>query len=143
MRNRPEPEDIFLNSVKSMIENLLINNPNYKSDYYFNGGEDTLDTLKLMNDTQDRARYILKKIKEWDHLVKPFEEKIKDLPHVPKGEIYNEEEEKKIKEIVGELERKIESDAKFCDLNDCPSTPYMDGVCFLATQTIKFINNLK
>jgi len=65
MRRDIEPEDIFLDSVKSMIKNMLIENPNYKTDYYYkdNGGD-------LLEDTKERAKYILAKIDEWEHLVK-------------------------------------------------------------------------
>ena len=60
-----EPEDVFLDSLKTMINNLLIENPNYKTDYYYkDGGGD------LLTDTKERATYILEKIDEWEHLIK-------------------------------------------------------------------------
>ena len=68
-RNRLSPEDIFLMDVKRMIRNLLIDNPNYKSDYYFKES-DTMNCLKLMRETKERAQYILNRIDEIDHLIK-------------------------------------------------------------------------
>ena len=52
-----------------MINNFFIDNPNYTNDYYFNES-DTMNTLKLIRDTKDRARYILNRIDEIEHLVK-------------------------------------------------------------------------
>ena len=70
-RKRPEPEEVFLNSIKQMVRNLLINNPNYTNDEYFkNTG--VLDTLKLIKDTKNRAEHILQKIDDWEHLVRPM-----------------------------------------------------------------------
>ena len=66
MKNRPSPEDIFLNDVKSLIQNLLINNPNYKSDYYSWNHE----TRRVVNDTKERATYMLERIDSIKHLVK-------------------------------------------------------------------------
>jgi len=68
-RSRLSPEDIFLKDIKSLINNLLIDNPNYKNDYYFKES-DTMNTLKLIKDTKDRAEYILERIDKIDHLVK-------------------------------------------------------------------------
>ncbi len=67
--NAVSPEDIFLKDIKSLINNLLIDNPNYKNDYYFKES-DTMNTLKLIKDTKDRAECILKRIDNIDHLVK-------------------------------------------------------------------------
>ncbi len=69
MKNRPTPEEIFLNDVRSLIKNLLIDNPNYKGDYYFQES-DIMNTLKLMKDTKERAAYILERIDRIEHLVK-------------------------------------------------------------------------
>ena len=68
-RSRLSPEDIFLKDIKSLINNLLIDNPNYKNDYYFKES-DTMNTIKLIKDTKDRAKYILERIDNIDHLVK-------------------------------------------------------------------------
>jgi len=68
-RSRLSPEDIFLKDIKSLINNILIDNPNYKNDYYFKES-DTMNTLKLIKDTKDRAEYILERIDNIDHLVK-------------------------------------------------------------------------
>lgn len=60
------PEDVFLKTLKDLITNLLIENPNYKGSYYFDGeGKHT-----LLKDTKDRAEYILKRIDEMAHLLK-------------------------------------------------------------------------
>ncbi len=68
-RSRLSPEDIFLKDIKSLINNLLIDNPNYNNDYYFEES-DTRNTLKLIKDTKERAKFILERIDNIDHLVK-------------------------------------------------------------------------
>lgn len=71
--NRPSPEDIFLKDVRTLITNLLIDNPNYKSDYYFkdnNSHFNENNTMKLIKDTKDRAKYILERIDSIEHLIK-------------------------------------------------------------------------
>jgi len=68
-RSRSSPEDIFLQNIKSLINNLLIDNPNYKNDYYFKDSN-TMGTFDLIKDTKERAKYILERIDEIDHLVK-------------------------------------------------------------------------
>ena len=68
-RSRLSPEDIFLKDIKSLINNFFIDNPNYNNDYYFKES-DTMNTLKLIKDTKDRAKYILERIDNIDHLVK-------------------------------------------------------------------------
>ena len=61
---RLSPEEIFLKDIRTLINNLLINNVNYTNGYYgFN------DTYKVIKDTQDRAKYILDRIDAIDHLV--------------------------------------------------------------------------
>ena len=75
-RKHPEPEQIFLDHIKRLVKNLLIDNPNYTNDYYWNKGDGrwTYDHEKLLADTKKRAEYILEQIDETDHLVKPFPE---------------------------------------------------------------------
>ena len=68
-RSRLSPEDIFLKDIKSLINNFFIDNPNYNNDYYFKES-DTMNTLKLIKDTKERAKYILERIDNIDHLVK-------------------------------------------------------------------------
>ncbi len=70
MRKRHEPEDIFLDCVKKMITNLLINNPNYENDHY-----GSCDAARIIIDTKKRSRLILEKIDDWTHLIKPFDDK--------------------------------------------------------------------
>lgn len=67
--SRLSPEEIFLKDIKSLINNLLIDNPNYKNDYYFKGSY-TMNILKLIKDTKNRAKYILERIDDIEHLVK-------------------------------------------------------------------------
>ncbi len=67
--SRMSPEDIFLKEIKSLINNFFIDNPNYDTDYYFKESE-TMNTLKLIKDTKERAKYILERIDNIDHLVK-------------------------------------------------------------------------
>lgn len=68
-RSRLSPEDIFLKDIKSLINNFFVDNPNYNNDYYFKES-DTMNTLRLIKDTKDRAKYILERIDNIDHLVK-------------------------------------------------------------------------
>lgn len=68
-KNSLSPEDIFLKDIKTLINNLLIDNPNFKNDYYFTkSGRD--DTVRLINDTKYRAKYILERINTIEHLIK-------------------------------------------------------------------------
>jgi hypothetical protein len=69
-RKSPEPEDVFLAHIKSLIRNLLIDNVNYTNSYYWSSG--SFDSHKFITDTKKRAEYILEQIDETDHLVKPF-----------------------------------------------------------------------
>ncbi len=67
-KDRPDPEKIFLESIKKSITNLLIDNPNYENDYYFEYG-DSRDIYKVIDDTKKRAKSILEDIDRWEHLV--------------------------------------------------------------------------
>lgn len=60
------PEQIFLRDVKTLIKNLLIDNPNYSNGYYQREGWDRPNLLK---DTKERAQYILDRIDQTSHLV--------------------------------------------------------------------------
>jgi len=66
--NRPSPEDVFLNDVRTLITNLLIDNPNYKNGYYVKDGYSSFSTL--LEDTKERANYILERISQIEHLIK-------------------------------------------------------------------------
>ena len=68
VRNRLEPEELFIKSVKDMIRNMFIDNPNLENDYYFEKC-DILNTIKLIKDNKKRAKYILDEIDEISHLV--------------------------------------------------------------------------
>jgi len=48
MRKIPLPQETFYNGLKELINNLLINNPNYKTDYYRSVGFNSIPT-KLVN----------------------------------------------------------------------------------------------
>lgn len=64
------PEEIFYNGIYSFINNLLIDNPNYTNNQYFdNGISDLSNTRKLIEDTKGRAKYILERVKETKHLI--------------------------------------------------------------------------
>lgn len=62
MRVTKDPEIIFLENIKALIRNLLIENPNYKNGYYAKGNN-------YIEDTKERARYILERIEQTEHLV--------------------------------------------------------------------------
>ncbi len=71
------PEDVFLKDIKDLVRNLLIDNPNYDNGHYY---KDTtvFNTIQLIKDTKERAKYILERIDALEHLVK-------DFPDEPKG----------------------------------------------------------
>lgn len=68
MKTTQKPEQLFLKEIKTLINNLLIENPNYKNNYYFQES-DASNTLKLLKDTKERASYVLERIKQIEHLV--------------------------------------------------------------------------
>jgi hypothetical protein len=73
-RKVPEPEEIFLNGIKTLLKNLLITNVNYTNGYYARGF--TWNTInELITDTQERAGYILERIEQTEHLVIDHEER--------------------------------------------------------------------
>lgn len=67
MKKQIAPEDIFLNEIKTLIRNLLIDNPNYKNHYY---SYDYTGLSLMITDTKDRANYILERIEHIEHLIK-------------------------------------------------------------------------
>jgi hypothetical protein len=100
MKTQLPPEEIFLESIKTLIKNLLINNPNYKNNYYFqNSHSDTYNTLKLIDETKERSQYILEKISDWEHLIK---------------EEINNNENEILKEKISEMRDVL----RFCARND-------------------------
>lgn len=74
-RNLPKPEDIFLNDIKKLIRNLLIDNSNYVTDYYHKKDGFGCHVNNLLTDTKERAKYILTRISETEHLIKDIEPK--------------------------------------------------------------------
>lgn len=64
-----KPEDIFLQKIKSMIKNLLVENKNYTNNFYLNNGR-RYDYFALLDDTKERASYILQTIEDMEHLIK-------------------------------------------------------------------------
>lgn len=69
-RNLSKSEDVFLNDIKKLIKNLLIDNPNYETDYYHKKDGFGCHINNLLTDTKERAKYILTRISETEHLVK-------------------------------------------------------------------------
>jgi hypothetical protein len=49
-------EEVFLEHITKLIRNLLIDNPNYKGNYY-----SKMYWLDIIKDTKERANYILEK----------------------------------------------------------------------------------
>lgn len=68
MGKRLSSEEIFYNDIKTLINNLFIDNPNYKNHYYFKDS-DTKNTLRLIKDTKDRAKYIIDRMEQTKHLI--------------------------------------------------------------------------
>jgi len=58
------PEDVFFNSVASMIKEILIDNVNYKTGHYHETGN------CMISDTKARAQWVLDKMDDWKHLIK-------------------------------------------------------------------------
>ena len=58
MRKKIFPEEEFINRIKSLITNLLIDNINYKNSFR---GDFKADTI-------ERAKYILEEIEKTEHL---------------------------------------------------------------------------
>lgn len=70
IKKLPPPEQIFLDRIKSLIKNLLIDNHNYNTPYYHSKYNSGMDYYKLLEDTKERANYILEEIDRIDHLIK-------------------------------------------------------------------------
>lgn len=68
MHKPQQDSDIFFNNIRSLINNLLINNVNYSNNYYLNDfGFSTYK--KVIFDTQKRAKYILERMESNKHLI--------------------------------------------------------------------------
>jgi len=72
MSRKQNPEQVFLQHIKVLIRNLLINNKNYRNGYYATGFGGH-DYIELLNDTKERAKYILDEIEKTEHLLEDKE----------------------------------------------------------------------
>ena len=68
MRKEPRPDEVFIESIKNLVNGLLIENKNYKTGYYDS-------TWEMSAAIREQGEYIIEKIDDWKHLVEPFEEK--------------------------------------------------------------------
>lgn len=62
MRKLPKPEEIFLNEMKSMITNFLIEDINYRNGHYEN-------VYDIIRSNKNKAKYILEKMYSMKHLI--------------------------------------------------------------------------
>ncbi len=70
--------EIFYNDIYSLINNLLINNKNYTNGYYsalYDYNSRTQPFNKLLEDTKERAKYILDRMESEKHLIDEEKEK--------------------------------------------------------------------
>lgn len=58
------PKRIFLDRIKLLINNLLIDNHNYKGNYFMDSSK-----YDLLEDTKERAKYIIEEIERTKHLI--------------------------------------------------------------------------
>ena len=67
----PKPEDVFNSRIKLLITNLIINNPNYENDYYYNKKDHVwrFEGDRLIQDTKERGNYIIDEIDKMWHLI--------------------------------------------------------------------------
>ena len=64
-----KPEQVFLNRINKLVKNLLIDNPNYTNRYYYQDRGLFGGIHELINDTKERAGYILREIDAVKHLI--------------------------------------------------------------------------
>jgi len=80
MRKRPEPEEIFYKNLVSLIENTLINDPNFKNSWtelnYYDREKKMGYSLFL-----EKAKYILEEIEKTKHLIL-YDEKLLYVPDI-------------------------------------------------------------
>lgn len=55
---------IFLDRIQNLVKNLIVDNVNYKTGYYFDK-----PIFKFKEDTIERGRYILEEIENTKHLI--------------------------------------------------------------------------
>jgi hypothetical protein len=60
-----ELENLFIDSIKSLITNLFVNNNNYDKGYYLDK-----NSSFIISDTKDKAKFVLDKIDQLTHLIK-------------------------------------------------------------------------
>jgi hypothetical protein len=63
MRIRPKSEEIFYNSLVTLIKNQLINDPNFETYWYERNNKMNYGLFK------SKAEYILQEIENWKHLI--------------------------------------------------------------------------
>jgi len=61
-----EPEKLFVKNITTLINNLLVENKNYKNGYY---SQSCHHHFNVINDTIERAKYILSDIESTKHLL--------------------------------------------------------------------------
>lgn len=71
MKTALRPEDIFYNRIYRLIDNLLIKNKNYDNSFY--RGNSMYPTTSLLEDTKERAKYILEEMENMKHLLEDVE----------------------------------------------------------------------
>ncbi len=80
MRKTPEPEEIFYKNLISVIENTLINDPNFKNSWtelnYYDREKKMGYPLFL-----EKAKYILEEIEKTKHLIL-YDEKLLYVPDI-------------------------------------------------------------
>jgi hypothetical protein len=64
MRKHIEPEEVFYNHVRMLLRNLFVSNRNYDNGYYSNKTR-----YDIIQDTKERAIYILGVMEEEKHLL--------------------------------------------------------------------------
>ncbi|NIQ15811.1 MAG: hypothetical protein GTO02_15870 [Candidatus Dadabacteria bacterium] len=63
-------EELFLSTITSLIDVLLINNKNYDNHFYTLNGESPLDNVRaLMRDTKERAEIVIGTMQGMKHLI--------------------------------------------------------------------------
>jgi len=61
------PEQLFFDDIRKLINNLLINNPNFKNGHYYKQGH--FDSFQFMEDQKERATYIFERMEQEKHLI--------------------------------------------------------------------------
>lgn len=73
MRKRPKAEQVFYETLKRLIENQLIHDPNFKSDYWKQSWYEKNNELHYGLFVK-KAEYILQEIENLKHLILDDEE---------------------------------------------------------------------